>query len=273
MTTQQGSELFNEKSVNINGCHISYYDTAGAGPVMVFLHAFPLDKRMWRGQISHFRNYCRVIAPDLRGFGSSTAGDYDSSIVLFASDLIALLNELKIDKVILCGLSMGGYIALHAATRHPERISHLILCSTHCMADSEEQKKARTSTIKKILEDGIEKFAGQFAGDTLNKNIPENREVIHNLITSQTVKILAAGMSAMAQRQETCSKLSQLTMPVLVLEAVKDEIVSAAQTELLYSKIRHSQLCRLEDTGHISNLESPVLFNQYIERFLKLEKN
>ncbi len=105
-------------------------------------------------------NY-RVIAYDVRGHGNSDAGTEDFSIDLFATDLLNLMDALKIDKAILCGLSMGGYIALNAVENYPDRFDALILSDTTCTADTPEAKEKRMKTIESIRKNGVEKFADE----------------------------------------------------------------------------------------------------------------
>src|SRR5688572_6563533 len=127
------------------------YDDIGEGSVpIIFIHGFPFDKSMWQLQMEHFKTTHRVIAYDIRGFGKSFDDTNDLSITLFADDLIQLMDSLQIDKAIVCGLSMGGFIALNAINRFPGRFAGLILCDTQCIADPEDVKAGRYTTISQI---------------------------------------------------------------------------------------------------------------------------
>ncbi len=116
---------------------VSYYDIGhDVAPVIIFIHGFPFNKSMWDLQLSTLKDKYSIIAYDVRGHGDSDAGDKQFSIDLFANDLIFIMDELKIAKATVCGLSMGGYIAINSAISHPVRFDSLILCDTTCTADS-----------------------------------------------------------------------------------------------------------------------------------------
>src|SRR5690606_5529571 len=130
-TATEGKNL----SVNINDFHLSYDDVGEGSEPIIFLHGFPFGKTMWQDQVDFLQSSCRLITCDIRGFGQSTDEKTTLSIELFADDLIQFMNKLKIEKAIVCGLSMGGYIALNAIKRYPERFDALILCDTQSVAD------------------------------------------------------------------------------------------------------------------------------------------
>jgi YbgC/YbaW family acyl-CoA thioester hydrolase len=96
--------------ITVNGVNLAV-EVRGEGPAILFIHGYPLDRTIWRDQIDNLEGF-RRIAPDLRGMGQSDAPDLGYSMSIYAADLAALLDVLGIDDVILCGLSMGGYIAL-----------------------------------------------------------------------------------------------------------------------------------------------------------------
>ena len=144
----------------INNLLVSYTDEGKEGsPVIIFIHGFPFNKSMWNLQVESLKDDYRLITYDIRGHGNSDAGNEDFSIDLFANDLIGLMDALKIDKAILCGLSMGGYIALNAIEKHKERFDALILSDTQCIADTPEAKEKRIKAIESIRKTGVEKYA------------------------------------------------------------------------------------------------------------------
>src|SRR4051812_48142046 len=147
------------------------YDDQGQGEIPVILiHGFPFNKIMWKPQVSFLKENYRVIAYDIRGFGRSMMGEKDFSIDLFANDLISFMNEMKIEKAIICGLSMGGYIVLNAVIRFPERFEKLILADTQCIADAPEAKENRYKTIKRVEEEGVADFAEGFIKKAFHKD-------------------------------------------------------------------------------------------------------
>jgi pimeloyl-ACP methyl ester carboxylesterase len=137
---------------SINGINLYYTDTGNeeSSPI-VFVHGFPFSSKMWNRQTKMLldsNRHLRIVTYDLRGHGQSEIGDGQYTIELFVDDLVALLDNLKIDKTILCGFSMGGYIALRAIERNPERFDGLVLCDTMSTADSNEAKVKRANSIK-----------------------------------------------------------------------------------------------------------------------------
>lgn len=146
---------YTEKSLTIiaNNYTVSYIDEGlSNAPTIIFIHGFPLNKLMWNKQIEVLKEKYRVIAYDIRGHGNSDIGDNEFSIELFVKDLLSLMDVLKIEKTILCGFSMGGYIALYAIENYTKRFNTLLLCDTNCTADLLEAKEKRMKTIcKKTL--------------------------------------------------------------------------------------------------------------------------
>ena len=144
-------ELGYNLKITVNDLTVSYNDDGQDGaPVIIFIHGFPFNKSMWDKQFNALKNNYRVIAYDVRGHGNSDAGTGDFSIELFVKDLLNFMDALKIDKTMLCGLSMGGYIALNAVENFPNRFDALILSDTNCIADIPEVKEKRMKTIASI---------------------------------------------------------------------------------------------------------------------------
>src|SRR5439155_13636424 len=124
-------------------CRVGY-DDAGRGKPVVLLHAFPLARSMWRPQVEALRGEFRVIVPDLRGFGETGGFTGAPSVERMADDVAALLDALKVgEPVALGGLSMGGYVALAFARRHPGRLRALVLADTRAEADTADARANR----------------------------------------------------------------------------------------------------------------------------------
>jgi len=127
----------------------------GSGVPLLLVHGYPLDHSMWQGQIEGLGDACRVIAPDLRGFGASGVTPGTVTMGQMADDMAALLDALKIhEPIVFCGLSMGGYVAWQFALRHRQRLTKLILCDTRAAADSPEAAAGRLKTADKVLDEG-----------------------------------------------------------------------------------------------------------------------
>src|SRR5260370_36295676 len=147
----------------VNGLNFFYTDSGKPShPPILFVHGFPFSHAMWEVQVELLKTDHRVMTYDLRGHGKSDAGDGQYLLEFFVDDLIGLLDHLELEKVTLCGLSMGGYIALRAIERNPERVKALILCDTRSEADSNEAKLKRAASIKTVKKEGVNTFAEGF---------------------------------------------------------------------------------------------------------------
>jgi len=251
---------------------ISYNDT-GAGIVpIIFLHGFPFDKSMWKGQLDALKFSNRVIACDIRGFGKSTGEKTPLSIDLFGEDLVAFMDKLNLDKAIVCGLSMGGYIALNAIKSYPERFEALILCDTQCIADTKEVKENRLKVIDQIKLDGANEFNEKFIKSVFHPDSLEHKtELVENLrstVFANSKEIIIAGLTALAERTETCSILESIEIPTLIICGREDAVTPLAQSKYMHKHIKGSILKIINNAGHVSNLEQPDEFNSYIEDFI-----
>ena len=266
-------DLGNNIKITVNNLTVCYNDEGQEGaPVIIFIHGFPFNKSMWDKQIKVLKDNYRAIAYDVRGHGSSDVGTGIYSIELFVNDLINLMEALKIDKAILCGLSMGGYIALRAIENYPDHFDALILCDTNCIADTSEVKEKRMKTIENIKKDGVEAFAEDslknlFAPESFTSKeaeIASTREMIVN--TSK--KTLYKTLRAFYERKETCSSLPNIKVPVLIMVGNEDKITPPAAAQLMHEKIEDSNLCILEQAAHLSDMENPTEFNNQLEKFV-----
>ena len=135
--------------VSINGLNLNF-EISGEGKAIVLVHGFPLNRKIWEPQIPVLvKAGYQVITPDLRGFGESDAPFDGYSMDLFADDVAALLDYLKIERAIVGGMSMGGYIVLNFMKRYPGRVEKALLMVTRPGGDTEEGKKWRNSLTEK----------------------------------------------------------------------------------------------------------------------------
>jgi len=256
----------------VNNLVVSYTDEGpDEAPVIIFIHGFPLNKSMWNKQIEALKDNYRVIAYDIRGHGDSEAGNEEFSIELFVSDLLFLMDVLKIDKASLCGLSMGGYIVLNAIENYPERFDALVLSDTHCIADPPEVKEKRMKTIESIKENGVEKYIEEslknlFASESFTTKVVEI-SAVREMILYTSVQSLYKTILALSVREETCNKLSKITKPALFIVGVEDKITPPAAAKLMHESIQDSTLHIIKHAGHLSNLENPNEFNDQLTKF------
>lgn len=259
-------------TINVNNFNFSYDDVGDGSIPIIFLHGFPFDKTMWRGQLDFLKFSYRLIACDIRGFGKSTDEESPLSIDLFGNDLIQFMDTLNIDKAIVCGLSMGGYLALNVIKRFPSHFEALILCDTQCIADTAESKEKRYKIIEEIETDGVANFNEGFIKNVFHKDSITNKtelvEQLRSVVFSNSQHIISQGLVALAKRSETCSSLGEISIPTLIICGREDQVTPLSQSEFMNEHIKGSILHIIDNAGHVSNLEQPKEFNKYLGEFL-----
>jgi len=259
--------------MTINNHTISYTDEGpDNAPVIILIHGFPFSKSMWNKQVDMLIENCRVIAYDIRGFGNSSAGSADFSIELFVDDLLDLMDTLKIETAMLCGLSMGGYIALKAIENFPKRFSALILCDTNCIADTPETVEKRMKSIESIQEKGLEQYANDsvknlFAPESFVTSM-EKIAVVKEMIMEASVQSLSKTLFALSRRKETCTNLHRISIPVLIVVGKEDKLTPPDAALMMQKNIKGSILKIIEHAGHLSNIENSYEFNIQLEEFV-----
>ncbi len=261
-------------NIKINGMTMNYVErgTPGGLPV-TFIHGFPFSLGMWEPQMWALPNQYRAIAYDVRGHGHSDVGDGQYTVELFVDDLIGLLDHLVIAKTVLCGLSMGGYIALRAIERHPDRINGLILCDTKSTPDTDEGKVKRTATLKSVKMNGVEQFAEGFVktvfADSTFQSHPEIIDTIKTVIKQTSPIGIGGTLLALAGRTDTTPVLSKIAVPTLILCGERDTLTPPRDSEFMHRLVTGSAFHLIPSSAHLSNLENPGVFNEKLITFLK----
>jgi 3-oxoadipate enol-lactonase len=261
-------------TTTVNNFNLSYDDVGEGRIPVIFLHGFPFDKTMWHLQLDHLKASYRLIACDIRGFGKSTDENTTLSIDLFAEDLVMFMDNLSIDKAVICGLSMGGFIVLNAMRRFPDRFVALILCDTQCIADTTEVKEKRFKTIDEIEVEGVSNFNEGFIKKVFCKDSLKNKkklvEQLRTVVFNNSPHIISQGLVVLAGRSDTCSILNEINIPTMIICGREDEVTPLVQSEFMHQNIKGSILWVIDHAGHVSNLEHPEEFNKYLGDFLKL---
>ncbi len=251
----------------------AYVADEGSGPPMLLVHGFPLDHTMWTEQIRELSPRYRLIAPDLRGFGRSQGTDGTVTMEQFADDLEAMLQALEItEPIILCGLSMGGYIAWQFAKAYPQRLRGLILCDTKAAADDEAAVANRHRVADDVLENGTEPLARAmpqklFAKSTLDAR-PHVVEAVREMIRRASPIGVAAASRGMAERPDMTDFLSDIQVPTLLVCGAEDGITPPGEMQQIAALIDGSTCEVIEEAGHMAPMENPHAVNGVIERFL-----
>jgi pimeloyl-ACP methyl ester carboxylesterase len=256
----------------VNGVELAY-EIHGKGEPLVLLHAFPLHKSMWQPQVEEFSKQFQIITPDFRGFGESPVAVDSFTMDLLAADVYALLHHLSLSKVILGGLSMGGYVAFAFYRQHPEMVKALILADTRAEADTEEGKANRRNMAELALKQGAAVIAEQMTpkllGKTTQEKHPELSVRMKQVISAASPKAIANAQIGMAQRADSTALLKMITCPTLILVGDEDLLTPVTFSENLQRGISNSQLVIIQQAGHLPNLEQPGRFNKTVRDFLK----
>ncbi|MBI1803875.1 MAG: alpha/beta fold hydrolase [Ignavibacteriae bacterium] len=256
-----------------NGIGIEYeVNGPRTGIPVVLIHGFPFSKEMWKPQVEVLKNRYYTITYDIRGHGRSDVGDGQYTVELFVDDFIALLDHLKISRAVVAGLSMGGYIALRAIERHPERFRGLVLCDTRSEADNNEGKIRRATQAKSVKLDGMKKFAetfvaGLFYEGTFQRN-PEIVELIKSIIGKTSPLAVAGTFIALAARTDTTASLYGIKVPTLILVGRHDSLTPPSASSAMKEKIPNAEMFVLPKAAHMSNLECTDEFNERLADFL-----
>jgi 3-oxoadipate enol-lactonase len=250
------------------------YSDDGPGPAVVLLHGFPLSRAMWEEQLSGIGSTYRIIAPDLRGHGDSPAPEGVYTMDEMADDVVELLDSLSIsERIVLGGLSMGGYVALSLAVRYPERFRGLMLFDTRAEADSPEAAQNREASARNVL-------AADSAKELVRAMIPklfspftleqrsERVEVLRAVMEDNTPRGIAGALRGMAIRPDRRADLPGINVPTLVLVGEHDMITPPNEAKSLASAIPNSQLEVIPKSGHMAPYENPSAANAAIFRFL-----
>lgn len=249
------------------------YDDVGKGSPIVLLHAFPLDRRMWRPQTASLADLGRLIVPDQRGFGGTAGFDGPPSVAQMADDVVALLDALGVRQpIVLGGLSMGGYVALNFARRHAGRLRALVLADTKAEADTPEGKANRDKMIAFAREHpAVEVFDSllpKMVSDETRSRRPAVVEEARRIASEQTPAGVAAALAALRDRDDATPWLASIAVPTLVIVGSDDTLTPPSAAQTLKDGIRGAELVTIAGAGHLSNLESPDTFNAAVRAFV-----
>lgn len=244
-------------------------------PTLVFVHAFPLQSAMWQPQQNAFGDDVRVFAPDLPGFGGQARLDGETfSMKLAARFVQRELDANKIDRFVLAGLSMGGYIAFECWRLFGDRIDGMILADTRATPDSQEARAGRYAAAERIGRGDFAEWAEELLGNLLSpatlRDKPDLVDVVRRIIHSSPPESAVAALLGMAQRNDSTSLLSAINVPVSVIVGEDDRIISVAESRAMASEMPNATFTSIAGAGHLSNLENHDAFNTAVKKLLEL---
>ncbi|HEY5611234.1 MAG TPA: alpha/beta fold hydrolase [Thermoanaerobaculia bacterium] len=256
--------------LELDGRRIHYIDQGDGTPIL-WIHGYPLSSRLFERQLAIPR--ARHIVPDLPGFGASDPPTGDATLDDYARDLVRLLDELSIDRAVVAGVSMGGYIVFAILRLAPERVRGVILIDTRETPDTEEARKGRMRSIEIARERGVGPIADEMLPKmltpaTLHSN-DARVEATHAMMKRATREGVVTALYAMAHRPDSTENLRQIRVPTLIAVGTHDGITPPSDAQRMKENLANATLVEIDDAAHLSNLEQAGAFNRAVEVFLR----
>jgi 3-oxoadipate enol-lactonase len=236
---------------------------------VVFLHAFPLNAAMWRGQVEALAGR-RTLAPDFPGFGGRAPGE--ATLDHFARAALADMDAAGIQRAVVVGLSMGGYVAFRLHDIAPERVAAMVLADTRAGADDEAGRAKRTAQAARVREEGVSWMADALLpallGATTRQERPGVVAAASALISAADPEGVARALEAMRDRPDSTAGLERIRVPVLALAGEEDTLTPVSEARVIAGSVPDGRLEVVAGAGHLSNLEAPEAFDRALREFL-----
>jgi 3-oxoadipate enol-lactonase len=249
------------------------YDDRGFGVPLLLIHGYPLTRAMWEPQVIGLNHVARVIAPSLRGHGSSDPVRGPYSMEMLADDCLDLLDNIGVKvPAVIAGLSMGGYITLALLRKYPQRVAGIILAATRAGADSPEGQANRDKSAALAQERGsgaiVETMLPKMLSPKSYQDKPELVTVVRQMMENTSIEGITGDLMGMKTRIDSTATLSQINKPTLILHGADDQLIPSKEAEVMHAAIPGSRLQIVLNAGHLLNMEQPNLFNQAVRDFL-----
>ncbi|MBL7964131.1 MAG: alpha/beta fold hydrolase [Flavobacteriales bacterium] len=243
-------------------------------PTLLMLHGFPHDHALWTEQMEGLSDLAEVIAPDLLGFGTGGAVPDVLTMEDYAADVKALLDARGIERVVLGGLSMGGYVALAFLQRWPEGVQGLLLINTRATADALDARAAREATAMEVLANGTSVLARAMLPRVLSEKTrrekPDVVAHVRSMMERQDPRAVAAAARGMARRPDRSFLLPGVRVPALVITGAEDELMPLPTSQAMAEAIPGARLVVIPGVAHLSNMEDADHFNYVVRDFLRM---
>jgi 3-oxoadipate enol-lactonase len=247
------------------------YADHGSGPPLVLLHGFPHDRTLWAPQLADPALGARCIAPDLPGFGESGPAD-EANIDCWADWVAAFLDAIEVERAVIGGLSMGGYLAFALWRRHPQRVNALVLADTKAGADTPDGRAKRREMQSLARAEGVgavaERMITGMVGRTTRAERPAVVATLDSMMRRASEPAVSDALDVLMERPDSTPTLGTITVPTLVLCGEEDALTPVAESQALHAGIAGSTLGIIPRAGHASNLEEPAAFDGLLSRFL-----
>jgi pimeloyl-ACP methyl ester carboxylesterase len=254
----------------VNGTTLFYHE-AGRGLPLVLLHGFPLNHHIWHKQVHDLSGVCRVITPDLRGFGQSVGGGA-FTIPSLAEDLYLLLSQIRALPCVLGGLSMGGYVALAYEQQYASTLRGLMLIDTRAASDPPDVRAGRDAMIELAKTAGSAAVAEQMLPKALAPGAFDSRPdlvaELKSIMEACPPQTIQHALAAMRDRPDYRPTLERIAAPTLIIVGEFDAMTPLSLAEEMHQSIRGSTISIIKDAGHLSPIEQPQQVSRAIRHFL-----
>lgn len=264
------------RTAEVGGITIGY-EERGTGAPLVLVHGHPFDRTMWGPQLAAFGapgGGWRVIAPDLRGYGTSQVVPGSTPLETFARDLAALLDAVGAgaERIVLGGLSMGGQIVMEFARLFPERLRAVVLADTSPYAESAAGRRGRRELADRLVREGMAGYAAEVLDAMLAPYnvtaLPDVAAQVRRMMTGTPPEGAAAALRGRAERPDYAATLAGLAVPALVVVGADDPYTPPAEARDWVRLLPDASLTVVDGAGHLPNLERPAAFNAALAAFL-----
>jgi 3-oxoadipate enol-lactonase len=255
----------------LNDCDLAY-TVQGSGPPVVLVHGFPLNRTIWTPQLRELSRDLQVVTFDLRGHGESEATPGVYTMEGLARDVKALVDHLGLDRIILGGLSMGGYVAFAFLRQFRERVQALILADTKAEADTDEARAKREQQAQVALRGGAKPIADRLILTMLTQETQENNTALTNQVYNMMIATspigIAGALRGMAQRADSTPMLGTIRVPTLIIVGEKDQTTPLSDSKKMAAGIKGSELVVIPSAAHLTTLENSGSVNLALKGFL-----
>jgi YbgC/YbaW family acyl-CoA thioester hydrolase len=246
-------------------------EVRGEGAPILFIHGFPFDRSVWRHQLAGLSRWKR-IAPDLRGAGASSVPADGYSVARYADDIVQVLDTLGLDRAVVCGLSLGGYILFELLRRHAGRVRAAVFCSAKATADTAEARRGRDEMVALAERDGTapvaEGLLPQLLAPATFAAQPDVVAHVREMIHRTPVPGLVGALRALRDRSDSTPMLGSIRVPALVIAGEEDKIAPADGLRAMAQAIPGAQLAVIPAAGHLAPLEQPLATSRALADFL-----
>jgi pimeloyl-ACP methyl ester carboxylesterase len=256
-----------QMKANILGHQLRFEVSGQSGVPLVLIHGFGLDRTIWKEMIQTYFEDQFIVLPDTLGHGESEAPQGGYPMTSLAADLAGLLDFVAIPKAIVCGHSMGGYIALAFADQFPDRLAGLGLITTRADADTAEKKAGRYAMIETIKEKGASVQAKALA-----PRLSYDEEVVRysmHLLEMANPQGLIGSLQGMAERADRGELLRRIEVPSLVVAGEQDQIVPIEEAKAMADALKGSTFVIIPGGGHMPMMENPKMLSEGLKNLTK----